>query len=323
MNAPTRPSETRILLAEETQFVSDKLRDALIERGFQVQVAISGKQTLEIVREWRPHFVLYDMVMADLVGPALLAKLKAENLLANDKESVDRSHVFVMSSHNSTANVKDCLKGGASDYLVKPVKIEDLVSRLILHMQIKRQLAEARAGDQSESGRALHYLHLTELLLREGLKMAPSVTSLYNLVGMLSLATEAVRVSIIEAKLGANEGIVRASSDKKDIDGLKLDLAKYPEVVFVLRSEKTLALDSLKDDATMRSIAQQNKSISFNAMIVCPVKFGGEVWGVVSVRLPDTKRTLSDFEIRFAQLTAHVAAGVISREIRLAAKTAA
>lgn len=314
MSAPTRPSETRILLAEETQFVSDKLSAALIERGFQVQSAVSGAEALDIVHEWRPHFVLYDMVMSDLVAPAFLAKLKAENMLANDKEFAGRTHVFVMSSHNSTANVLECLKGGASDYLVKPVKTEDLVSRLILHLQIKRQLAEARVGDKSETGRALHYMHLTELLLRESLKMAPSVTSLYNLVGMLSLATEAVRVSIVEAKLGTSEGIVRASSDKKDIDGLKLDLAKYPEIVFVLRSEKTLALDSLKDDATMKSIAEQSKSISFNAMIVCPVRFGGEMWGVVSVRLPETKSTLTDFEIRFAQLTAHVAAGVISRE---------
>ncbi len=257
------------------------------------------------------------MMMSDLVGPAFLAKLKADDLLASDKVNSDRTHVFVMSSQNSTANVKECLKAGASDYLVKPMKVEDLVSRLILHMQIKRQLTEARAGDLTESGRALHYMHLTELLLRESLKMAPSVTSLYNLVGMLSLATEAVRVSMVEARLGSNEGIVRASSDKKDIDGLKLDLAKYPEIVFVLRSEKTLALDNLKHDDTMRDIAAQSKSISFNAMIVCPVRFGGDVWGVVSVRLPDTKKKLSDFEIRFAQLTAHVAAGVISRETRM------
>ena len=317
MNAPTQPSETRILLAEDTQFVSDKLRDSLVERGFQVQVADSGTQAVDIVRDWRPHFVLYDMVMPDLVGPAFLKKLKSENLLADDKDFSDRSHVFVMSSHNSSGNVKECLKAGASDYLVKPVKIEDLVSRLVLHMQIKRQLKELRAGDETDSGRALHYMHLTELLLRESLKMAPSATSLYNLVGMLSLATEAVRVSVIEAKLGAEQGVVRASSDKKDIDGLKLDLIKYPEVVFVLRSEKTLALDNLKGDATMKSIAAQTKSISFNAMIVCPIRFGGEVWGVVSVRLADSKTTLSDFEIRFAQLTTHVAANVIARESRM------
>ncbi len=323
VNAPGQPSETRILLAEETQIVSDKLRDNLTERGFQVQVAKTGTEAINIVRDWRPHFVLYDMVMADLLGPAFLRKLKSENLLADDKDFSVRSHVFVMSSHNSAGNVRECLKAGASDYLVKPVKIEDLVSRLVLHLQIKRQLKELRAGDQSDTGRALHYMHLTELLLRESLKMAPAVTSLFNLVGMLSLATEAVRVSVIEAKLGQDQGIVRASSDKKDIDGFKLDLVKYPEVVFVLRSEKTLALDNLKADATMKSIVAHTKSISFNAMIVCPIRFGGEMWGVVSVRLAESKTTLTDFEIRFAQLTTHVAANVIARELMAKAATRA
>jgi DNA-binding response OmpR family regulator len=314
LSTPTHPSETRLLLAEETQFVSDKLRDSLLERGFQVQVAESGAEAIEIVRSWRPHFVLYDMVMPDLLGPAFLKKVKADGFLADDKTHEGRSHVFVMSSHNSTANVKECLKSGASDYLVKPVKIEDLVSRLILHLQTKRQVSEVKAGDDSDSGRALHYLHLTELMLRESLKLAPTAKALYNLVGMLSLATDAVRVSVIEANLGASEGTVRASNDKKDIDGLKLDLTKYPEVMFVLRSEKTLALDNLKADTTMSAIVEQTKSISFNAMLVCPIRIGSEVWGVVSVRLPETKKILSDFEIRFAQLTTHVVANVIARE---------
>jgi len=314
LSKPRHPSDTRILLAEETQFVSDKLRDSLSERGFQVRTVTSGADALETVREWCPHFVLYDMVMSDMVGPAFLKKLKAEGILADDKNTELKSRVFVMSSHNSMANVKECLKAGASDYLVKPIKAEDLVSRLILHLQTKRQVTELKAGDVSDSGRALHYMHLTELLLRESLKLAPLAQSLYNLTGMLGLATEAVRVSAIEARLGVNEGTVRASSDKKDIDGLKLDLAKYPEVIFVLRSEKTLALDNLKDDTTMAAIAAQTKSISFNAMLVCPVRVGGDIWGVVSVRLPDSKTVLSDFEIRFAQMTAHVVGLVVARE---------
>lgn len=307
------PSETRILLAEETQFVSDKLRDLLLARGFQVKTAGTGAVAAELVREWRPQFVLYDMVMTDMVGPAFLKKLKADQLLADDKHSDGRSRVFVMSSHNSMANVTECLSSGASDYLVKPIKVDDLVSRIVLHLQEKRQLTELQTTDGTDAGRALRYMHMTELLLRESLKMAPVPQTLYNLVGMLGLATEAVRVSVIEARLGAEQGIVRASSDKKDIDGLKLDLVKYPEVNFVLRSEKTLALDNLKDDPTMALVANQSKSISFNAMLVCPIKFGSEMCGVVSVRLPDSKKALSDFDIRFAQLTTHVVAHVLAR----------
>lgn len=314
ITARLTPATTRILLTEDSTFVADKLNEALIDRGFNVKVAKTGNEALAIAKNWKPHFILYDLMMPDVPGPAMLKQLKADDLLGDDK-----SRVFMMSAHNSTANVKECLKLGASDYLVKPVRPEDLMGRLVLHMQTKRTVAETRAGDTSVQGNALHYMHLTELLLRESLKTASQADVLYNLVGMLSLALGAVRVSVVQADLEKGQGTVRASSDKKDIDGLVLDLVKYPEIVFVLRSEKTLALDNLKGDQTMAAVAQQTKSISFNAMIVCPVRFGGETWGVVSVRLPDTKTTLSDFEIRFAQLTTHVGANVVLRHRLMAA----
>ena len=306
------PSETRILLADETQFVSDKLRDALIERGFQVKLAVSGVEACTIMRDWRPHFALYDMVMPDLMGPQFLKRVKDQ--LADGRNVDGRTRVFMMSSHNSTANVKECLKMGACDYLVKPVKLDALITRLVLHLQEKRQASELRSGDLTDADRALRYMHMTDLLLRESLKAAPSSTLLHNLVGMLGLATDAVRVSIIEGQSGAEHGVVRASSDKKDIDGLKIELAKYPEVLFVLNSEKTLAIDNLREDAQMATVADQTKSISFNAMIVCPIRVRNEIWGVVSVRLSDAQKALSDFDIRFAQLTTHVVAHVVARD---------
>jgi DNA-binding response OmpR family regulator len=302
------PSNTRILIADENAFISDKLVASLQENGFIVKSATTGAEALAICTQWKPHFVLYDLLVADLNGPSLLKELKAQDLLGDDK-----IRVFMMSAHNTVANVKESLKHGATDYLVKPVKVEDLVGRLVLHMQPKRQISDAKAGDTSASGTAIHFMHLTELLLREGLKLHPLPETLYRLTGMLSLAIGAVRVSVVEASLTSEQAFVRGSSDKRDIDGFKLDLNKYPEIIFVLRSEKTLALDNLKNDPTMAAVATQTKSIQFNAMIVCPIRFGGQTWGVLSARLPETKTTLSDFEIRFAQLAAHVAANSIVR----------
>lgn len=313
------PSTTRIVLAEESGFVAERLKSHLEEHGFQVRVADTGAMALELVRSFKPDFVLYDMMLPDLHALGFLKTMKLENLLGDDKVSNGRARVFVMSSHNSKFNVKECLRAGAVDYLVKPVKPEDVLARLVLHLQVKRQIVESNAGDQSETGQALYYMHLTELLLREGLKLAPQPQALYNLVGMLSLATDAVRVSVIEAQIAEiagnpSKGFVRASHDKRDIDGLMIDLEKYPEVIFVLRSEKTLALDNLKADPTMAAIANLNKSISFNAIVVCPIRIGSEMWGVLSVRLPESKKSLSDFEIRFAQLTAHVIGTVVARQ---------
>ncbi len=312
-------SKTRIVLAEETGFVAERLKNYLEERGFQVRLAETGAKALELVRSFKPDFVLYDMMLSDYHAIAFLKAMKQENLLGDERSFAGRARVFVLSSHNSKFNVRECLKAGAIDYLVKPVKPDDVLARLILHLQAKRQVAESSESDQSEIGQAMYYMHLTELLMREGLKLAPQPEALYNLVGMLSLVTNAVRVSVIEAQIAEvagtpSKGRVRASNDKRDIDGLVIDLEKYPEVIFVLRSEKTLAMDNLKGDPTMSAIAKLNKSISFNAIVVCPIRIGHEIWGVISVRLPESKTSLSDFEIRFAQLTALVVGSVIARQ---------
>ncbi len=308
MNSRLHPSNTRVLIVDENAFIADKLVASMLENGFIVKSTTSGAEALAICTQWKPHFVLYDLLVADLNGPSLLRELKTLDLLGDDK-----IRVFMMSAHNTVANVKESLKHGATDYLVKPVNTEDLVGRLVLHMQPKRQISDAKVGDTSVSGTAIHFMHLTELLLREGLKLHPLPETLYRLTGMLSLAIGAVRVSIVEASLANEHAFVHGSSDKRDINGFKLDLNKYPEIIFVLRSEKTLALDNLKTDATMAAIATQTKSIQFNAMIVCPIRFGGQTWGVLSARLPESKSMLSDFEIRFAQLAAHVAANSIVR----------
>lgn len=302
------PTTTRVLVTDDSAFVADKICEALAVHGFQIARADSGAQTLTTIKSWSPHFVIYDLGMKDINGPMLLKKMKAEGLLESDSV-----RVFMTSAHNSAQNVKDCLRSGASDYLVKPVKPDDIVSRLILHMQKKRQIAETAMKDGSAQSVALHYLHLTELLMRESLKLDAPETSLYHIVGMLSLAVGAVRVSVIQAQLAEEQGNVRASNDKKDIDGLRLDMLKYPEVTFALRSEKTLALDNLKADPTMANILKSTKSIQFNAMIVCPIRIGSEIWGVLSARLPDTKTQLTDFEIRFTQLAANVVGSVLAR----------
>lgn len=309
MSERLHPANTRVLVTEENGILADKLIVALEERGFQVKSAQTGAETLAICKQWNPQFVLYDLLIADLNAPLLLKELKQDNLLGDDK-----TRVFVMSAHNTVHNVKESLKFGASDYLVKPVKFEDLLSRLVIHMQAKRQVKESKSSDSTAIGTATHYLHLTDLLLREGLKLNSTSETLYRLTGMLSLAMGAVRVSVIECNLDSDKMIVRGSSDKRDIDGLNLDLVKYPEVVFVLRSEKTLALDNLKADPTMAAIMEQTKSIQFNAVVVCPIRYAGKTWGVISARLPDSKTTLSDFEIRFVQLAAHVAANAIARD---------
>jgi GAF domain-containing protein len=115
---------------------------------------------------------------------------------------------------------------------------------------------------------------------------------------------------------------VIASSDKRDIAQLEINLGKYPEVMYVLRSEKLLALDNLATDPTMRFVTAKDKSIIFNSMLVAPIRIGTQVWGVFSIRMGTIKERLSEQEIRFAQMAGNIAGLVAARDPAIAAPIA-
>jgi transcriptional regulator with GAF, ATPase, and Fis domain len=69
----------------------------------------------------------------------------------------------------------------------------------------------------------------------------------------------------------------------------------------------------------MHFVTRKDKQISFNSMIVAPIRIGNEVWGTLSIRMPESKKRLQEHEIRFAQLVANVAGMVILRDPAVAA----
>jgi hypothetical protein len=64
----------------------------------------------------------------------------------------------------------------------------------------------------------------------------------------------------------------------------------------------------------LRHVREMAKDISFNSMIVCPVQRYGKPFGVLSLRMPPTKETVSDNEIRFVEIVSQVVSLVLSNE---------
>ncbi|MES2857031.1 MAG: response regulator [Bdellovibrionota bacterium] len=308
MGAPSldQKQPIKILIADDEQVLTGKTVEFLHTKGFETRYVSDGLTAREVIKTWLPDFVIYDLMLPGMNALTLLKELKSEQLLGEDKV-----RVLVTSSHNRKENVKECIRLGASDFVAKPMTHEDLFMRLVFHLQQKHDLRDVRKNGKTDEQSAIYFMHLTELLMRESLKGDARNDCLHRLTGMLGHSMGAVRVSLIRCDVDERKGWVIASSDKRSIGGFQLDLNKYPEVLYSLRQDRLLALDNLKTDPTMQFVSAQNKEISFNSMIVCPVKIPGGNWGVLSVRMPPTKEFLNEFEIRFAQLAAHVMSHVL------------
>ncbi|MFD0673202.1 response regulator [Cohnella sp. GCM10027633] len=96
------------------------------KEGFRICAeAINGKHALSLLRECRPDIVITDINMPEMNGIDLIAELQAHHPLIQ---------IVVLSSYDDFPFVKQALKSGAKDYLLKhelePAELTGLLKRL-------------------------------------------------------------------------------------------------------------------------------------------------------------------------------------------------
>lgn len=312
MKAPQDFQRIKVLIADDDNQMSRRLGDHLQEHGFEIRTATNGKEARRQILEWKPKFILADLLLQE--GNAL----ELIDYIKNEKEL--RHHfinVFVMSGHNTQANVKNALARGAKDYIVKPFRHEDILKRLVFHSRHYRGLADVGQKELQKFDESGLMLHLTDLVLKQALGTGKLQDILFNLTRMVSLKVEGVRCNVIQV-LDQKLGVVVTSNDDLNASGIQLDLYKYPEVLHVMNTNTLIAIENLDQSAELKHIKSLLSNISFNSMIVCPVSRRGEQFGVLSLRLPPEKTTISDNEIRFVEIVAHVVSLVLSNEVHKA-----
>jgi len=121
---------SKILLVEDDHVLLANLSRFLRLEGFEVIAASNGAQGLCAVGKHRPDLVLCDLRMPEMDGETLLAALRT------DASSVGLPVIFLTASADR-AERDAKLQLGASDYLVKPLDLQQLLTVL------RRYLPEA------------------------------------------------------------------------------------------------------------------------------------------------------------------------------------
>ena len=95
--------------------------------------ANSGSEALEMIKEELPSVVLLDLLMPNMDGYEVLARLRA------DSQTKDLP-VIILTALNSDADIIRGFKAGANDFITKPIIMDKLVK------SIEKQL-EKRGGE--------------------------------------------------------------------------------------------------------------------------------------------------------------------------------
>jgi diguanylate cyclase (GGDEF)-like protein len=129
-------SPTRILLVDDTPENLDVLSGILEDLDCQLIVATSGERALELAARRLPDLILLDVMMPDINGFDVCARLKAE--LATTEIPI----IFV------TARADDISQGfrvGGADYITKPINADEVRSRVRHQLDRQMMLAELKS----------------------------------------------------------------------------------------------------------------------------------------------------------------------------------
>ena len=110
----------KILCVDDDEYLTDLLRYALGQAGFDVQMAHSGRDALKLVRDESFDLIVLDNALPDIDGFKVLSSLRTF------------SHVPILML---TARPQDqeSIAGfdqGANDYLGKPFSVQVVVNRV-------------------------------------------------------------------------------------------------------------------------------------------------------------------------------------------------
>lgn len=109
-----------LLVDDETEFVTT-LAERLEIRGMTVRTASDGEEGLALATDNMPDVMVLDLMMPGIGGMETLKRVKA---------SFPDMPVILLTGRGSTKEGIEGMKAGAFDYMMKPIDIGQLLTKL-------------------------------------------------------------------------------------------------------------------------------------------------------------------------------------------------
>ncbi len=135
----------RILVIDDENSMCEFMKIMLGKEGYEVDAEQSGQRAIERVNE-KP----YDMIIADLMMP----EMSGLQVLDQIREAKPDLPFLVMTAFASVETAIEALKKGASDYITKPFKVDEIkltIQKTLENTELRKENLELKALLTSEN----------------------------------------------------------------------------------------------------------------------------------------------------------------------------
>jgi len=111
----------RILVIEDDHHIAEGLKLNLSLQGYEVGIALNGVSGIQMWREWRPDFIVLDIMLPGIDGLSVLRNIRLED---------EKIPILILSAKVGTDYKVKGLSYGVDDYLTKPFSLEEFLLRV-------------------------------------------------------------------------------------------------------------------------------------------------------------------------------------------------
>lgn len=109
-----------ILIVDDDLSIRDAMQEYIEEFGYQASVALSAEEAMDVLSTNTIEVVITDIMLPGMDGLALTDRIKRSG-------DID---VIVMTGYSTDYSYEEAISKGASDFVFKPVRFEELLLRL-------------------------------------------------------------------------------------------------------------------------------------------------------------------------------------------------
>lgn len=130
--ASKETGKARLLVVDDNEMNRDMLSRRLQNRGYEVHAAEGGEEALDLIRETPFDLILLDIMMPGVSGLDVLREVR---------QGMSRSRsdlpIIMATAKSDSADVVEALKGGANDYVTKPIDFPVVLARVESQLALK------------------------------------------------------------------------------------------------------------------------------------------------------------------------------------------
>ncbi len=116
-------AKKKILIVDDEPDILRLASLRLKKLGYNVIMAIDGKEALDAIRSEKPDLVLLDLILPVMNGADVCKKTK------ND-EKLKHIPIILFTAHSDSMTAEKTKEFGADDYIIKPFDPEELMNKI-------------------------------------------------------------------------------------------------------------------------------------------------------------------------------------------------